>query len=269
VKKRTLLIVAMFAFSMSVKAEELPETKEFMNIFMTCGMGSNIELEGNLRGSIEDVYQKGRMEGKASQKIMTDIIRLIPENQRVAVYEKYLSCVDKQLSSLSGRFNKKKYQFNLTGQMALERIYRQVAFGLRRFQDPNGSDVSYYRYVEFGVINVVFQQATTSSEIKIWAKNSLGEWDIIFSKSYKRPDRSLFLQISERNKVPSKEILSCITGKIESSYFQIYDLWDISIAVSSGGFSNDQVDHFEEPLVRVHSYELKCDFPTAYLESVR
>lgn len=112
-KPVVLALTLAFAFASSAWGKDLPSTTEFMNIFMSCGMGSSINLEGNLKGSIEDLYQKGRVEGKASQQIMSDIIRLVPEAQRADVYQKYLNCVDKRLSSLEAEKNR-KFTVNFT-----------------------------------------------------------------------------------------------------------------------------------------------------------
>jgi len=72
-----------------------------MNILATCGAGSGIKLEGDLRGSITSVYEREKTQGKVIQDIVARIIELMPPEQRLAAYNAYLSCV----SNLVGRGN--------------------------------------------------------------------------------------------------------------------------------------------------------------------
>ncbi|MFK8250197.1 hypothetical protein [Ancylobacter terrae] len=101
-----ILVLVYMSLSLRASAAPLPSTTEFMNILMSCGMGSSVKIDGNLKGSIQDAYEKGRVEGKLNQQIMTDIIRLVPENERAKVYEIYVGCVNKRLSQIEIEENK-------------------------------------------------------------------------------------------------------------------------------------------------------------------
>lgn len=98
-------LVVLIALSQQSAAQALPSTTDFMNIFMACSMGSSITIEGNLEGSIESIYNEGRLQGRASQQIMSDIIRLIPEGERAEIYRMYLSCVERRLDANDQSYN--------------------------------------------------------------------------------------------------------------------------------------------------------------------
>ncbi len=61
-----------------------------------CATSSNIEVDANLRGSIERLFEQQRLEGYAKLKSQSEfraLLSLFPEQDRAKVYELYVHCI--------------------------------------------------------------------------------------------------------------------------------------------------------------------------------
>jgi len=95
--KLSFLIISALTSSASI-AKELPSSEEFQNLLTGCAMGSELEVNANLIGSITDIYSGSKTQGKAVVNIKSKLLELMPERDRLEAYKTYVSCIDKILS---------------------------------------------------------------------------------------------------------------------------------------------------------------------------
>ena len=76
----------------------LPSTEQFQALLTTCAIGSKIEIDGALRGSLKDIYAgiKSQIEAKKFGVISSsDFLEKIPQSDRIKALELYYTCIDK------------------------------------------------------------------------------------------------------------------------------------------------------------------------------
>ncbi|MEM9623709.1 MAG: hypothetical protein AAF993_18835, partial [Pseudomonadota bacterium] len=96
--KRVLAFVGVtiFAFHGATWANpNLPTTEQFQNLVVTCAVGAGIEVSGELRGSIGSIYDDSNSttEGNFKWVTMPEMLRLLPESDRLAGLQLYNECI--------------------------------------------------------------------------------------------------------------------------------------------------------------------------------
>jgi hypothetical protein len=67
-----------------------PSTADFMNATTACGAGSTVKIDAQLKGSMQSLYDKEATSGRATQEILVEIAKLLPQGK---TYELYLDCL--------------------------------------------------------------------------------------------------------------------------------------------------------------------------------
>jgi hypothetical protein len=67
-----------------------PSTADFMNASTACGAGSTVTIDAQLKGSMQSLYEKESTSGRATQTILVEIAKLLPQGK---TYELYLDCL--------------------------------------------------------------------------------------------------------------------------------------------------------------------------------
>ncbi len=99
----SLLFLAM---TLQVSAEEnqdLPTTEQFQSLLTTCAAGASIQIDGELRGSITEVYSgaKSKTEGRNFKFItLAEFLKVLPPEDRLAGLKLYNNCI---LEILNGK----------------------------------------------------------------------------------------------------------------------------------------------------------------------
>lgn len=76
-----------------------PTTAEFQNSLQTCAAGGEFEVDADLIGSVVNIYDEDRTEGKATINNQTTFLSLIPEKDRFKAYQLYVGCIKDILST--------------------------------------------------------------------------------------------------------------------------------------------------------------------------
>ncbi len=92
----TIYLVAAWATCSVSANQDLPTTEQFQSLLTTCAAGANIQIDGELRGSIAEVYEgaKSTTEGR-SFKFLTvaEFLKVLPEKDRLAGFKLYNNCI--------------------------------------------------------------------------------------------------------------------------------------------------------------------------------
>jgi hypothetical protein len=75
------------------ETRDLPTTPQFMNILNACAAGSKTSFQGDLLGSVKNIYEGQRSRGFAELKTETDFLRMLPEKQKFEGYRLYIECI--------------------------------------------------------------------------------------------------------------------------------------------------------------------------------
>lgn len=90
------------SFASGIAAQQAtPSVAEFQSWLTTCAAGANIQLDGELKGSIVDIYQKGSQSIEARNLIFstaTEFLKLLPSEHRLEGYKIYTTCITSFLS---------------------------------------------------------------------------------------------------------------------------------------------------------------------------
>lgn len=89
----SIVVIFLVTLCNVSKANEMPNTEQFMSMLTTCAAGSKSEFEGDLIGSIRDIYNGERTSGFAKLKTSTEFMSLLPEEQKLEGYRIYIECI--------------------------------------------------------------------------------------------------------------------------------------------------------------------------------
>ena len=87
--RKSLLGIAI-GILLANQALAAPTTSTFMNAVAACGAGSSVSIDAKLQGSMQSLYEQKSTEGRATQTILVEIAKLLPQGK---VYELYLDCL--------------------------------------------------------------------------------------------------------------------------------------------------------------------------------
>ena len=105
--KSFFLIAVLLLTSKVVLASDLPTVEQFQSALSTCAAGMKVEVDGELRGSIIEIYRGSGVEaGKFRWYTVGEFLSLLPEKDRLAGFKIYNECITKIL--LNEKENKKK-----------------------------------------------------------------------------------------------------------------------------------------------------------------
>jgi tetratricopeptide (TPR) repeat protein len=93
-----LYVLLVFSGAPTQAEPKFPSTENFMNTLGTCAGGMNLKLSADLMGSVRSLYEEARTQGLATLENAPELLRLIPEADRRAVYEIYVACIMKLLA---------------------------------------------------------------------------------------------------------------------------------------------------------------------------
>jgi hypothetical protein len=70
-----------------------PTTEQFMSSITACATNLNIQINGDLQGSIKSFYEGTKTQGHLTSDSNTQFLSLFPENQRLDAYKIYTECL--------------------------------------------------------------------------------------------------------------------------------------------------------------------------------
>jgi hypothetical protein len=88
-----MVMIAAAALTTECYAQTLPTTAQFTDLLRGCAAGANIQVSGDLIGSISSIYDGQRTQGAASFQSSTEFLKLMPENSRLEAYKLYTNCI--------------------------------------------------------------------------------------------------------------------------------------------------------------------------------
>lgn len=106
----TLAIISTNPAGAAAQESALPTTEQFQSALTTCAAGANITIDGELKGSITEIFSTNRKDIIEGRKFyfltVTEFLKLLPEKDRLDGYKLYTVCIDSILhGNLQGKPN--------------------------------------------------------------------------------------------------------------------------------------------------------------------
>ena len=98
----TAFLCLQYAPSISFAQNAYPTTEEFMNMLGTCVTTQNIQIDANLRGSVESIYRGSRSEGYARILNQSRFLESFAEKDRLIAYRLYTACISRIMRERGG-----------------------------------------------------------------------------------------------------------------------------------------------------------------------
>lgn len=94
----TIVCFPMLSLSQENKIDKLPTTEQFREMLNTCAAGANLEIDGELRGSLVEVYSgaKKTIEARGFKVLSAgEFLEALPEKDRLEGFKLYQSCIER------------------------------------------------------------------------------------------------------------------------------------------------------------------------------
>lgn len=93
-----LLLIPTVASSQPNNADTLPTTEQFREMLNTCAAGAGLEIDGQIRGSLTEVYSgaKKTIEARGFKVLSAgEFLKALPPEDRLEGFKLYQSCIEK------------------------------------------------------------------------------------------------------------------------------------------------------------------------------
>ena len=93
-----LFLVPVAALSEQNNVDSLPTTEQFREMLNTCAAGAGLEIDGQMRGSLAEVYSgaKKTIEARGFKVLSAgEFLKALPPEDRLEGFKLYQACIEK------------------------------------------------------------------------------------------------------------------------------------------------------------------------------
>jgi hypothetical protein len=98
---RAIATVGALLVSSGALGQQLPSTEQFQQSLTACAAGSNLQIDSHLIGSVVNIYNGDKTNGKAMIRSEGYFLDKIPSTDKLKAYELYLKCITTIMPAIS------------------------------------------------------------------------------------------------------------------------------------------------------------------------